>query len=128
MVLSAHISLFLICLWCSVYRKYLGFNNVWFRVIASGISVQLFGVDLSTYYIPHGMMIGAGMIGLLQFILVLLRSKKQNIKKILQDENHENTRNEKDIQMGFRLRYILYVIGVVVVAMQELSVICRFGK
>lgn len=47
---------------------------------------------------------------------MLLRSKKQNIKKILQDEKHENTRSEKDIQMGFGLGFILYVIGAVVVA------------
>ncbi len=97
-------------------------GNIWaltmfgLGLLLRGYSVQLFGVDLSAYYIPHGMMIGAGMIALLQFILVLLRSKKQNIKKILQDENHENTRNEKDIQMGFGLGYILYVIGAVAVA------------
>ncbi|MFU0790101.1 OPT/YSL family transporter [Virgibacillus proomii] len=98
-------------------------GNIWaltmfgLGLLLRGYSVPLFGVDLSAYYIPHGMMIGAGMIALLQFILVLLRSKKQNIKKILQDENHENTRNEKDIQMGFGLGYILYVIGAIVVAM-----------
>ncbi|WP_188455831.1 OPT/YSL family transporter [Virgibacillus oceani] len=84
-------------------------------LLLRGYSVPLFGVDLNEYYVPHGMMIGAGAVALLQFVVTLAKKKKETAKKAESTER-EYTRNESDISKGFGLGFILYVIGAVIVA------------
>ncbi|MEJ8778668.1 OPT/YSL family transporter [Pseudogracilibacillus sp. ICA-222130] len=72
-------------------------------------SVPLFNVDLDALYVPHGMMIGAGMIALIQFIVILRKPKNKDDKTI-------NSRTDKDVKNGFALGYLFYVLGAIVVA------------
>ncbi|MHB1161010.1 MAG: OPT/YSL family transporter [Chloroflexota bacterium] len=44
-------------------------------LLLRGYGPQLFGVDMNALYIPHGMMIGAGLVALVQIIIIL--SKRQ---------------------------------------------------
>lgn len=46
-------------------------------LIIRGYSESLFGFDISTAYIPHGIMIGAGLIALLQILRVMYRERRQ---------------------------------------------------
>ncbi|WP_404455366.1 OPT/YSL family transporter [Virgibacillus necropolis] len=96
-------------------------GNIWalsmfgIGLLLRGYSVQLFGMDLNQYYVPHGMMIGAGMVALLQFIITLRKSKKENAKKVKSTER-EYTRTDKDIKSAFGYGYLFYSIGAVIVA------------
>lgn len=44
-------------------------------LLLRGYSAQLFGLDINTLYVPHGMMIGAGLVALIQVIVILLRRR-----------------------------------------------------
>lgn len=96
-------------------------GNIWaltmfgVGLLLRGYSGQIFGIDINEYYIPHGMMIGAGLVALLQFILVLVKSRKKLDEKSA-DEDQENTRSSKDLSKGFGLGYLFYVAGAVLVA------------
>lgn len=46
-------------------------------LIIRGYSESLFGFDISTAYIPHGIMIGAGLIALLQILRVMYLERRQ---------------------------------------------------
>lgn len=72
-------------------------------------SIPVLGIDLEAYYVPHGMMIGAGMVALIQFVLLLRKPQKK-------DEQNTHTRSDKDVKKGFALGYLLYVGGAVLVA------------
>jgi len=92
-------------------------GNIWaltmfgIGLLIKGYDTVLFGVDLDAYYIPHGMMIGAGLIALVQFIILLRKPKTKEEK-----EDDSNTRTDKDIKSGFGLGYIFYVAGAAIVA------------
>ncbi|MEN1969823.1 OPT/YSL family transporter [Lentibacillus sp. N15] len=95
-------------------------GNIWalamfgVGLLLRGYDIQLFGVDLDGYYIPHGMMIGAGLVAVLQFIYTLWKSKKE--KTAENDVKDTQTRSDQDIKKGFGLGYVLYVLGALVVA------------
>ena len=42
-------------------------------LLLRGYSRQLFGIDLGTTYIPHGVMVGAGIVSLIQVMLIIRR-------------------------------------------------------
>ncbi|WP_311945986.1 OPT/YSL family transporter [Halomonas piscis] len=46
-------------------------------LILRGYSEQLFGLDIASVYIPHGIMIGAGLIALAQILLMMHRERRQ---------------------------------------------------
>ncbi|WP_298840812.1 OPT/YSL family transporter [uncultured Salinicola sp.] len=47
-------------------------------LILRGYSETLFGFDISTAYIPHGIMIGAGLVALIQILLLMRRDRRQS--------------------------------------------------
>ncbi len=56
-------------------------GNIWalamwgIGLLVKGYDKQLFGVDMDAYYIPHGIMVGAGIVALIQVIWVLSRKR-----------------------------------------------------
>lgn len=96
-------------------------GNIWalsmfgIGLLLRGYSIQIFGVDLNEYYIPHGMMIGAGSVALLQFVLTLMKSKKEK-EAVQVMEGHEFTRTDSDIKKGFGLGYVLYLGAAILLA------------
>ncbi|WP_447957257.1 OPT/YSL family transporter [Vreelandella sp. EE7] len=46
-------------------------------LILRGYSEQFFGFDISTAYIPHGIMIGAGLVALVQILLLMRRDRRE---------------------------------------------------
>lgn len=108
-------------------------GNIWalsmfgVGLLIKGYAEPIFNINLDGYYIPHGMMIGAGMIALIQFILAM--RKKDNGQTDDSKQNHVYTRTDKDVRQGFGLGFAAYVGGAVLLAllgglMSELS----FGK
>lgn len=97
-------------------------GNIWallmfgIGLLLRGYSDTLFGVDVNAYYIPHGMMIGAGTVALLQFILVLVKSKKEKNPDKVQEGEHINSRTDNDIKKGFGIGFVLYLIAAAILA------------
>lgn len=93
-------------------------GNIWalsmfgVGLLLKGYSVALFGVNLDQYYIPHGMMIGAGAVALIQFIYTLVKEKK----KLSMDDEVSVTRTDLDVKKGFGIGYVLYVIAALILA------------
>lgn len=50
-------------------------------LLIAGNSTALFGVDLGEIYLPHGMMIGAGLVALLQAVTIVVRRRRQPAKE-----------------------------------------------
>src|SRR5690625_4641550 len=73
-------------------------GNIWaltmfgIGLLLRGYSTPLFGIDLNAYYVPHGMMIGAGVIALVQFIIMISRPKKKG------SSNEDITRTDNDVK------------------------------
>lgn len=93
-------------------------------LIISGYSVFLFGREIDGLYIPHGMMIGAGLVALIQFIIIMWKDyKKPSLEIDKSDEdkdeiqkNSEVTRSSKVVGRAFGIGYIAYVAGALILA------------
>ncbi|ASJ16457.1 hypothetical protein A3L04_04890 [Thermococcus chitonophagus] len=88
-------------------------GNIWaltmfgIGLIVRGYSPKLFGVDINKYYAPHGIMIGAGLVALIQIILII--SKKA--KSIKEGElDYPLTRTEEDIKKALTRGFGLYLV------------------
>lgn len=97
-------------------------GNIWaltmfgIGLLLKGYSVPLFGFDISEHYIPHGFMIGAGVIALFQVVFLIFKKKKVN--NVLDQTKDETavateeapfTRSEKDIGQAFGYGFIAYI-------------------
>jgi uncharacterized oligopeptide transporter (OPT) family protein len=91
-------------------------------LLVRGYVPQYFGVDLNAMYMPHGVMIGAGMVALIQIIMIL-------VKKDGGDESAggQFTRSLVDMKKGMGRGYFAYFAIALLIAlvgglMSEMSV------
>lgn len=125
-------------------------GNIWalsffgFGLLTSGYAEPLLGIDIAAEYIPHGMMIGAGMVALGQFIFILVRkgdktSKSNSTNSSPGASTHEQseesaplesgssrslqsvgrgepTRAERDVRRTFVVGSVLYMLGALILA------------
>lgn len=109
-------------------------GNIWalsmfgIGLLIKGYSLPVFNVNLDEYYIPHGMMIGAGLVALIQFIITITKERKAR-KEIIAEETSEelaatttedgwnHTRTEEDVAKGFGFGFLAFVGGAVIVAL-----------
>jgi uncharacterized oligopeptide transporter (OPT) family protein len=96
-------------------------GNIWalsmfgVGLLVRGYSPALIGVDINTIYLPHGVMIGAGIVALIQIIRIMLgKSKAHNSKK--GNEDHVFTRVAIDLKKGFGYGFLVFIGGAVVIA------------
>lgn len=93
-------------------------GNIWaltmfgIGLLLRGYSVQLFNVDLNQYYIPHGIMIGAGIVALFQVAFALLT--KKSAKKT---EEWQYSKDEKEIRQAFGAGFIAYLMISLLIAL-----------
>ena len=98
-------------------------------LLARGYSEQIFGFDIAKEYIPHGLMIGAGIVALIQAMLSVRRkrSKGRNedataqpsapvAQSVPASHNDVYTRDESDIGKGLVRGLILYLGAAIVLA------------
>jgi len=78
-------------------------------LLLRGYSVNLFGVDLGKTYIPHGMMIGAGLIQLVQAFLIISRKQDSN--------GAEKTEPGTNIPKKILIHFGLFVAGALIMAL-----------
>lgn len=85
-------------------------------LLIRGYSQQLFGIDLGATYIPHGFMIGAGVVSLIQAIIIIQRGSKAY--KIVGEEKEakKKTVGSAQIQRTAFVHLGLYLAGAVVLA------------
>ncbi|OLN31984.1 OPT/YSL family transporter [Desulfosporosinus metallidurans] len=98
-------------------------GNIWaltmfgVGLLLRGYSKPLFGFDINSLYVPHGFMIGAGIVALIQVILIV-RKKQEAQKADAHGEVLENlTRTEKDISQAFTYGFIAYLAIALIIAL-----------
>jgi len=90
-------------------------GNIWalslFAVglLIRGYSKILFSQDIMGIYLPHGLMIGAGLVALYQIIKIMTQKKNA-------EEKLTYSRNARDLKTGFGAGFVLYLIGAIIVA------------
>ena len=119
--------------------------NIWAMVafgiglLVTGYSDFLFGTNIDDLYIPHGIMVGAGLTALVQFVIIMVKDQKK-IKKeaaenvaiseneeIEENEDQSFTRSSDEVVRMFGIGYILYALGAILLAfvggiMSDLSI------
>jgi uncharacterized oligopeptide transporter (OPT) family protein len=99
-------------------------GNVWallmfgIGLLIRAYSPSLFGIDINKLYIPHGIMIGAGVVALIQITLIIKgkRLSKKNVEE-KEDKAYTTTRSSQDITRALRNGFILYIAGGLILAM-----------
>lgn len=92
-------------------------GNIWaltmfgIGLLLRGYSETIFGVDINSLYIPHGFMVGAGIIALFQVVLLIFRKDGKNIVKKV-----NYSRDEQDIAKGFSIGSLAYLLIAVFLA------------
>lgn len=94
-------------------------------LICNGYWESWFGYTLGTYYVPQGVMVGAGMIALIQSA-ILIRKKYKEKSEAKKNEEEKETTEEKEVYVYSRTAedmskaltkgMILYIIGAIVMA------------
>lgn len=87
-------------------------------LLLSGYSEVLFGINMSDEYIPHGIMVGAGLVAFGQFIFILLKKDKNKSVGKNTDLSVERkvTRDDKSVAISISGGYIAYVVGAIILA------------
>lgn len=96
--------------------------NVWAMLMFAtglllrGYSMDLFGIDINKMYIPHGFMIGAGLVAGIQIMLVLFKKEEKMSKATDLAESYEYTRTDSDVRKGLSRGISLYVLAGILLA------------
>ncbi|MFE6886934.1 OPT/YSL family transporter [Streptomyces sp. NPDC057694] len=100
-------------------------GNVW-ALLMFGVglglrefSPDLFHTDLGAGYVPHGVMVGAGVVALGQAVFMLVRrrpTQKEQPAPAVRDETTAYTVDEKQLRRSLVRGYALFVAGAVLLA------------
>ncbi|TZE82294.1 OPT/YSL family transporter [Calorimonas adulescens] len=83
-------------------------------LLIRGYSKLLFGIDINALYIPHGIMIGAGIVALAQ-IMLIIRGKRLT-QKVKEKAGYVTTRTPAHMLKSLKNGFILYLIGGLILA------------
>jgi uncharacterized oligopeptide transporter (OPT) family protein len=88
-------------------------------LLIRGYAPQIVGVDVAEIYLPHGMMIGAGIVALVQIILLMTGKAKTRTSDapVGEEPEQEFTRSNRDLRRGFGGGFVFFLIGALVVAL-----------
>lgn len=100
-------------------------GNIWalsmfgVGLLTQGYSEPLFNLSLDQYYIPHGVMIGAGLAALGQFIFTLMKGRKEtNTEETARSaSDRPYTRSDKEVSRAFGIGFVLYIVGALIMAL-----------
>lgn len=99
-------------------------GNIWalamfgVGLLLRGYSKPIFGMDINAIYVPHGFMIGAGIVALIQVVIILMKKKSseetnQKDKDVLEGI----TQTDKDIAQGFGFGFLAYLAIALIIAL-----------
>ena len=80
-------------------------------LIIRGYVPQFFGVDLNKMYLPHGMMIGAGIVALVQIIQKIMQKSQDSAKQKL-----NCTRTKDELKAGLGKGFVAYMVIALILA------------
>ncbi|TCV07663.1 putative oligopeptide transporter (OPT) family protein [Samsonia erythrinae] len=83
-----------------------------------GYSEPMFGIDINKLYIPHGVMVGAGLVALFQIVKLIRQSNTSKKPHHNEDETLEKHQNEQ-IGKTIRLGAIGFVVISVLIALSS---------
>jgi len=95
-------------------------GNIWaltmfgVGLLFRGYAKIWFDYDLMKVYLPHGMMIGAGIVALYQIVNIILRKAEAN--KLSKEEEVTPTRTTRDMGVGFGGGFCFFLLGAVIIA------------
>lgn len=79
-------------------------------LIIKGYSTTIFGgFDIGSTYIPHGIMMGAGIMALIQCLIIIFNKKKEK-------ENYNVTVSDSAAKKSIAVGFVLYIIGAILLA------------
>ncbi|MFD2210781.1 OPT/YSL family transporter [Virgibacillus halophilus] len=93
-------------------------GNIWalsmfgIGLLVSSYSPAVFGLNLDDYYVPHGFMIGAGVVALVQVLVLIFKKNKQSSKK----EEVYQVKSTKEIGQGFGYGFVAYATISIIMA------------
>lgn len=84
-------------------------------LLIRGYSPVLFnGLDLGKTYIPHGVMIGAGLMALIQSVMIIIKGSKKKTES--ESKETKYSVSDSDMKKSLSLGFGLYVGGAILVA------------
>lgn len=89
-------------------------GNIWalsmfgIGLLIRGYSKPLFGFDINTVYAPHGIMVGAGLVALVQIIVILIKRSGQNVTNF--------TRGDESVRKTLSRGFVIYIAIALVLA------------
>lgn len=86
-------------------------------LLIRGYSPVLFGVDINDLYIPHGIMIGAGIVALIQITLIIRGKHKTKQETQKKQNTYKPTRSSEYMKNAIKKGFIIYIIGAILIAM-----------
>jgi len=96
-------------------------------LLIRGYAPALFHVDINKLYIPHGMMIGAGLVALIQIIVILTKRTGKESGEATQPVSY--TRSENYVRRKLVTGCVLYLIAAIIVSLATgLWAEMSFGK
>lgn len=93
-------------------------GNIWaLTMFATGLLIRgysktLFGQDIMGIYLPHGLMMGAGLVALYQIIKIMAQKRNAEGKEKL-----TYSRNARDLKTGFGAGFVFYLLGAIIIAL-----------
>lgn len=93
-------------------RGYFPIISPWIAPLAASFGFAEIPADLGKTYIPHGFMIGAGLISLIQALMIIFKKKDQSATKI--EENY--TVSASSLKKILSYHVVLFAAGAVVLA------------
>lgn len=97
-------------------------GNIWallmfgLGLIISGYSTKLFGVAIGDIYIPHGIMIGAGIVALIQLAILLLKKKDNTESENTIKENKGPVKSSNSVIRFWGIGSVLFSLTAVFIA------------
>ncbi|GHV62100.1 membrane protein [Spirochaetia bacterium] len=99
-------------------------GNIWallmfgIGLLIAGYSTKIFGFKIGDLYVPHGIMIGAGIVALIQLgILLIKKSKKEDAGEQTADkEVYVPTKSSKETGVALQRGAVLFLAGAIIMA------------
>lgn len=96
-----------------------------FGLLLAQYAPPLWGINLSEMYVAHGVMIGAGVVALLQVVWIIVGSRTKRaraaetdrIEAVALDETLQYTIDGRGLGRALGLGYVLFVLGALLIAL-----------
>lgn len=79
-------------------------------------SVPMFNIDVNALYIAHGVMIGAGIVALVQAAILIFKRPKQAAQEANKTAEEETTRSEGEVRRALGLGFAAYLVISLIIA------------